>query len=59
MNKVECNFGEKIEKSRLCMLYSKFKIDGRHWANYPDCKEENCPLMHPELLGNMICNREK
>lgn len=42
----------------LCMLYSKFEIDGKHWANYPDCCKENCPLLHPELLGNMIWEEE-
>lgn len=26
----------------LCMLYSRFEIDGKHWANYPDCNKENC-----------------
>ena len=24
------------------------------WANYPECNKENCPLLHPELLGDMI-----
>ncbi len=38
----------------LCMLYSKYSIDGRHWANYPECCKDSCPLLHPELLGDMI-----
>ena len=38
----------------LCMLYSKFKYDGKYWPHYPVCNKENCPLLHPELLGNMI-----
>jgi hypothetical protein len=21
------------------------------YAHYPDCKKENCPIAHPELLG--------
>lgn len=45
----------KIYKGmRLCDLYSHYKINGKHWANYPNCKKENCPLLHPELLGNLI-----
>ena len=42
----------------LCMLYSKFKVDGKYWANYPECNRENCPLLHSELLGNMIWKDE-
>ena len=42
----------------LCMLYSKFKIDGKYWANYPECNKKNCPLLHPELLGNLIWENE-
>lgn len=40
----------------LCMLYSKFKYDGMHWSNYPECCKENCPFLHPELLGDLIWN---
>ena len=42
----------------LCMLYSKFKIDGKYWVNYPECNKENCPFLHSELLGNMIWKDE-
>lgn len=42
----------------LCMLYSKYSIDGRHWANYPECCKDSCPLLHPELLGDMIWEDE-
>jgi len=42
----------------LCMLYSKFKIDGKYWANYPECNRENCPFLHSELLGTMIWKDE-
>ena len=39
-------------KGPLCKAYSKSKRpDGRHWAHYPECKMENCPLQHPELLN--------
>lgn len=37
-----------------CKAYSESKPTSenrwRHWAHYPECKEENCPLKHPELL---------
>lgn len=30
----------------------------RHWAHYPVCTEENCPLRHPELLEGRILETE-
>lgn len=34
-----------------CGAYSQSKRkDGKHWAHYPECASENCPLLHPELL---------
>lgn len=27
------------------------RADGKVWEYYPSCKEENCPIMHPELLA--------
>lgn len=53
---ITCPYYEFLECSDtvLCMLYSKFKVDGKHWSNYPECNKENCPLLHPELLGDMI-----
>jgi len=47
----------KNKVKSLCMAYCQSKrSDGLHWANYPECKEENCPLKHPELLkdGDVI-----
>lgn len=39
------------DKGNCCGLYSKAKYeDARVYAHYPECKEENCPLKHPELL---------
>lgn len=52
-DKPECYKG-----MRLCDLYSHYKIKGKHWANYPDCKKDNCPLLHSELLGNLIWDKE-
>lgn len=53
---MECKFEAHLKHpyGNLCMLYCEFTINGKHWANYPDCNKENCPLLHPELLGNMI-----
>ena len=42
-----------------CNAYSKAKLpNGLHWANYPDCKAENCPLKNPALLGDAILGKE-
>lgn len=39
------------EKGICCNMYSKIKYeDERVYAHYPECKDENCPLKHPELL---------
>ena len=53
---IVCPYYEFLECSDtiLCMLFSKFKIDGYYWANYPNCCKENCPLLHPEFLGELI-----
>lgn len=52
---MNCYFKVQLKRELiLCMLYSRFEYNGLHWANYPDCNKENCPLLHPELLGNMI-----
>ena len=38
-----------------CGAYSASKRkDGLHWAHYPKCKIENCPVVHPELLDGAI-----
>lgn len=37
----------------LCGAYSESKLpNGKLWAHYPVCRNENCPLKHPELLGD-------
>ena len=53
-----CDKKYKIFLPRIgicCRAYSASKRpDGLHCAHYPDCKEENCPLVHPELLKGAI-----
>ena len=51
---MKCPYSQKLNNMTLCMLYCHFKIDGKHWANYPDCDKENCLFLHPELLGHLI-----
>lgn len=41
-----------------CGLYSKHTIKGKHWAHYPKCNVDNCPLVHPELLGDAVRVKE-
>lgn len=51
-----CPYNVKVpdKEIHLCMLYCRYSIDGKHWSHYPDCKKENCPFLHPELLGDLI-----
>ena len=42
-----------------CTEYSKSKRpDGKHWAHYPKCSTESCPLVHTELLEGAILEKE-
>ena len=50
----------QFDKQTHCGAYSKSqRKDGFHWAHYPECKPENCPLLHPELLGDAILKKEE
>lgn len=54
-----CQYFFPIPRAGLCCnAYSESKPTNankwRHWAHYPDCTEENCPLKHPELLNGRI-----
>lgn len=49
-----------LENKFLCGAYSKCKLpNGVVWAHYPECKDGNCPLEHPELLGDAISDLER
>lgn len=42
----------------LCCIYSKYRLpNGKIWAHYPVCENKNCPLLHPELLGDAILDK--
>ena len=42
-----------------CGAYSQSKRkDGLHWGHYPKCAIENCPVVHPELLGDAVLEKE-
>ena len=50
-----CQYFFDIPKIGICCkAYSESKPTKenkwKHWAHYPECTEENCPLKHPELL---------
>ena len=58
-----CQYFFNIPKVGVCCgAYSASKPTKenryRHWANYPTCTEENCPLKHPELLEGRILETE-
>ena len=48
-----------LYEEKHCGFYSKHTIKGKHWAHYPECKPENCPLIHPELLGDAVLEAER
>jgi hypothetical protein len=51
MCKFELNIPNR--KTKLCGAYSKSKRnDGKYWAHYPVCDNNNCPLKYEELLCN-------
>ena len=48
-----------LENKFLCGAYSKTRLpNGKIWAHYPVCENKNCPLLHPELLGDAILDNE-
>ena len=57
---MECKYNLEIPTiGTCCGAYSKAKrTDGKHWSNYPECTEENCPLLNPELLEGATLESE-
>ena len=58
-----CQYFFPIPKAGICCgAYSASKPTKenrwRHWAHYPECTEENCPLKHPELLEGRTLETE-
>jgi hypothetical protein len=58
-----CDYHFPLPRFGLCCkAYSESKPSSenkwRHWAHYPECKEENCPLKHPELLQGRTLETE-
>ena len=43
-----------------CGAYAESKRkDGKYWAHFPICTDENCPLVHPGLLEGAILENEE
>ena len=60
MNNCECAFQFNFEDDIYCDAYSQAKRkDGLSWAHYPECKPENCLLIHPELLDGATLEMEE
>ena len=57
----ECPYKIKLPVSGVwCNAYSKSKrLDGRWWAHWPKCSNENCPIEYPELLEGAILIEEE
>ena len=51
MNNCEHHF--PIPKVGMCCGYYSKTLDeyGKRFMHFPECKEENCPIKHPELLN--------
>lgn len=47
-----CQSHFEIPRIGQCCEYYVKTLDsyGMRWHHYPECCEENCPIMHPELL---------
>ena len=59
-----CQYHFPIPTAGLCCgAYSASKPTKenrwRHWAHYPNCSKENCPLKHPELLDGRTLKTEE
>ena len=39
--------------------YESERKDGLFWVHFPFCSEENCPLIHPELLEDATLIEKK
>jgi hypothetical protein len=53
MYKPECEHHFYIPHHGMCCGYYSKTVDayGMGYAHYPDCKKENCPFAHPELVA--------
>ena len=49
---MDCKYTINIPSVGICCkAYCKSKRKERlFWLHFPSCSEENCPLIHPELL---------
>lgn len=47
----ECKYQLPFKHDKYCMAYHESqREDKRKWTHFPSCKDEHCPLQHPELL---------
>lgn len=52
-NLVHCEYKFEIPDVGICCgaYHKSTRRDGKQWAHYPCCEAKNCPLIHPDLLG--------
>ena len=59
MDGCKYEFQFQFEDGVCCGAYSQAKRkDSLAWAHYPECKPENCPLIHSELLDGATLKEE-
>ena len=58
---IECNYTIDIPFVGICCkaYYKSKRKDGKLWLHFPLCSEENCPLLHPELLEGATLTEEE
>lgn len=56
----DCKYNILIPNAGICCqaYYKSIRPDGKGWMHFPACDEQNCPLMHPELLEGAILESE-
>ena len=52
----KCIYSIELPNAGICCdVYSRSqRPDGKWWAHWPKCSQENCPFEHPELLEGAI-----
>lgn len=56
----ECRYNIFLPTIGICCkaYYVSKRADGKGWMHFPLCTEENCPLVHSELLEGAILESE-
>ena len=58
--RMDCKHNITIPTIGVCCgaYYKSKRKDKKEWLHFPICKDENCPLAHPELLEGATLESE-